>query len=120
RGARVPAPTSASDMRRMAPDVGRHDVRFHSVDAGRLPRRGVTHRREVPEQAVRCLGVAQLRERPGSPNGAVRVLAAVLPYAHGIGPYVPGVRAAAGEWRREEPDDAVLVIDKVLLGRGHA
>src|SRR5690606_25293699 len=57
---------------------------------------------------------------PGGPDGAVGVLAAVLPDALGVGADVAGVGAPARERRREQLDDAVLVVDQVLLGRGHA
>src|SRR5208282_507613 len=95
RRARVPGPSSAPDVRGHRVDVGACDVRLDLVAMDSGARVSVIDRVQHREQIACPVAVTEHRKRDNRPDGAVRVLAAVLPDAGRIALDIAGVERSA-------------------------
>src|SRR5690606_9071949 len=111
----VPGPSPASDVRRRAVDVGGYHVRLDAVALHARLRAAVRDRAEHLEERRRAVTSAGLGHRLHDPECGVRVLASVFAYAGQVPADVAGVVRGAVKRRREQADDAGLLIDQVLL-----
>ena len=102
--ARVPGPTSATDVRRDRVDVGRDDVRLHFVDRDLGGGRAVMNRIEQPEKFPRAIGFSLERESHRRPDRAMGVLAAILAHARDVAFDVTRIERRLVEGRSEELD----------------
>ena len=111
----VPGPAAAADVGGLGVDIGAGDVRFDLVAVNAGARAGVIDRVQQRKQLAGLVAVAEHREGDHRPDGAVRVLAAVLPDAGRVAFDVAGVERRLIERRREEQEQSVVAADEVFV-----
>src|SRR5271170_6777711 len=117
--ARVPRPAAAPYMRRLRIYVAAGDVGFYLVAMNAGARAGVIDWVQKRKQLTGLVSVTEHREGDHRPDGAMRILAAILPDARRVAFDVAGVRQCLLERRGQQQEQAVLATHEMFVQRRH-